>query len=250
MTKYSPAKWRPISRNFSNRKRTRTRGIVLHVDAGDNASLFNYFNTTSTPASCHIHVAKNGSMEQYVDLDKISWTSGEGNATTIGVETQGLGSEAWTAQQITSLAKLVRWAAFKYDFPLRRMKSSRANSKGVGTHRLGVNGNFPTTGVQRGRQQRAKKGLGELWSSTVKTCPGDKRQAQWPDVVRLAQTHEVTKKTLGRKGAACYKARKVGGKNITRILPVGRNVRIVRKRGAWGRTKKGDWIKMSKIKGV
>lgn len=251
MTRIPGTKWRPIARNFTNRKRDRTRGIVLHVAVSNSASLYNFFNTAGVNASSHLYTDYNGNSEQYVDANKIAWTSGEGNATTIGVETAGMGTGEWTPEQVKELARLCRWAAFHYDFPLRKAASSRSNARGVFTHRHGVDGNFPTKGVQRGRLQRAKKGLGEKWSSSQgKTCPTNARQAQWGEVVRLAQTHTVTKNTVGRKGAAVYKTRKTGAKNITRILPKGKKVRIVRKRGAWGKTLKGDWIKFSKVKGV
>lgn len=249
MTRVPGTKWRPIVRNFTNRKRTRTRGVVLHVAASNATSLHGFFNRAGVNASSHLYVDYNGNTEQYVDADKIAWTSGEGNATTIGIETAGMGSGKWTDAQLKELARLCRWAAKKYGFPLRKASSSRAGSSGVFTHRHGVDGNFPTKGVQRGRLQRAKNGLGEKWSSAYgKICPGYDRQEQWPVVVRMAQTHKVTKNTRGRKGAACYSERRVGKKRITRVLPLGKTVRIVRFKGKWGKTKKGDWIKLSKVK--
>lgn len=249
--RYPGAVWRPIARNFTNATRTRTRAVILHTTASaGSTSMHGWFSNPSARASSHFHVDNAGRVEQYVDARKIAWTSGAGNATTIGIETQGDGSGPWTDAQMAALADLVRWCARTFDFPLRKMGSSRPNARGVGTHRLGVDGNFPTKGVQRGRQQRAKKGLGESWSSARgKICPGYDRQAQWPLVVRMAQTHTVTRRTAGRKGAACYSERRVGKKRITRVLPLGKTVRIVRFRGKWGRTLKGDWIKLSKITG-
>lgn len=246
---YPTARWRRLSRNFTRRKRTRTRGIVLHTTASARAtSMHGWFSTPGANASSHFHVDVDGNVEQYVDANHIAWTSGQGNASTIGIETQGDGTTVWTRRQVRALVELVRWCAFEFGVPIKRMRSSRPNAKGVATHRHGVDGNFPTTGVQRGRLQRAKKGLGEKWSSSFgKVCPGYARQDQWGAVVRLAQRHVVTRRTNGRKGAACYATRRTGRKNTTRVLPVGRNVRIVRKRGRWGRTKKGDWIKFSKI---
>lgn len=248
MTRIPGTKWRPIVRNFTNRKRTRTRGVVLHVAVSNSTSLHGFFNRSGVNASSHLYVDYNGNTEQYVDADKIAWTSGEGNATTIGIETAGMGSGKWTKKQLRELARLCRWAAIKYNFPLRKAGSSRKNARGIFTHRHGTDGNFPTKGVQRGRLQRAKKGLGEKWSSAYgKVCPGYDRQEQWTEVVRAAQTHTITRRTVGRKGAAVYKTRKTGKKNITRILPKGKTVRIVRFRGKWGKTKRGDWIKLSKV---
>lgn len=249
MTRAPKTKWRPIVRNFTNRKRTRTRGIVLHVAVSNATSLHGFFNRAGVNASSHFYVDYNGNTEQYVDADKIAWTSGEGNPTTIGVETAGMGSGKWTDAQMKELARLCRWAAKKYGFPLRKASSSRKSAKGVFTHRHGVDGNFPTKGVQRGRLQRAKNGLGEKWSrANGKICPGYDRQEQWPLVVRMAQTHKVVKNTRGREGAALYRKRKTGKKNIVKIVPKGTKIRIVRFRGKWGKTTQGHWIKLSKVK--
>lgn len=249
MTRVPGTRWRPIVRNFTNRRRTRTRGVVLHVAETEAASLHGYFNRPGVNASSHLYVDYKGNTEQYVDADKIAWASAEGNATTISIETAGKGSGKWTKAQMRELARLCRWAAKKYGFPLRAAGSSRPSSSGIFTHRHGVDGNFPTKGVQRGRLQRAKKGLGEKWSSAYgKVCPGNARQEQWPVVVRMAQTHRVVKNTRGRKGAAVYKTPKIGTKNIVYLAPKGSKVRIVRFRGKWGKTDQGHWIRLSKVK--
>ena len=246
--KYPPARWRPIERNFTNRVRTETRGVILHSTGSATAtSQFGWFNNPAADASSHLHLDVKGRWEQYVDLDKIAWTSGAGNTTTIGVETQGDGTTAWNDAQVLALVRFLRWAAKKYRFPLRTMSSSLPTQTGVGTHRLGVRGNFPTRGVQRGLIQRGK---GEQWSSDFgKVCPGDKRQAQWPDIVRAAQRHRVVLPTLGRTGAATYLVPETGKKNLSRVLTVGRIIRISEFHGKWALTAHGDWIKRSKIKG-
>lgn len=251
MKKFPGAKQRPISTNFTNRKRERTRAVILHTTASLSDSMYGWFNNPKADASSHLHVDLKGRIEQYVDMDKIAWTSGEGNATTVGVETAGTGNEKWTPAQVKALVKIIRWMAKEYGIPMRKMSSSRSNVRGVGTHRLGVDGNFPTTGDQRGRLQRASKGLGEKWSSSKgKACPGNLRQGQWNAIVRAAQTHRVVVPTVGRAGAACYRSKATGTKNLTRVIGVGKKVRIIYYRGAWAKTLQGDWIKTSKIKAV
>ena len=180
--KYPGAKWRPITNNYTNRTRTRTRAVVLHVAASNSDSLQDFFNRPNTNASSHFYVTKSGEVQQYVDADLIAWTSGDGNSTTVGIETEGLGTGTWTKAQYKSIVNLVAWLCKIYDIPAKEMKNSRSTSVGIGTHRLGVNGNFPLVGVQRGRIQR---GGGELWSSTTgKACPGNDRQKQWPNLVK------------------------------------------------------------------
>lgn len=185
--KYPSAKWRPIARNFTNRRRVRTRGIILHTTASKGAtSMFSWFSTVAARASSHLHVADNGTVEQYVDLDKISWTTGAASDTTIGIETQGDGRGPWTEAQLDALEDTLVYLCRRYNIPARVMTSSRASEQGIGWHRLGIDGNFPATGILRGRNQR---GGGESWSSSRgKVCPGDKRILQIPALV--AAVHE------------------------------------------------------------
>lgn len=180
MTRYPGADWLPISRNFTDRKRARTDGIVLHSAASDASSLRGFFNRAGVNASSHLYVTKAGRVEQYVDLDKIAWTSGAGNARTIGIETEGVTgarpNEPFTDAQIKALVEVLAWLARRYDVPVRAMQSSRSTERGIGWHRLGVRGNFPALpSPLAGITQR---GGGESWSGVVKTCPGDARILQ------------------------------------------------------------------------
>lgn len=181
MTRYPAARWRPISRNFTDRKRTRTDGIILHVTASTAASQHGWFNNPSSGASSHLHIALDGTVEQYVDLDKIAWTSGDGSARTIGIETAGTGSGSWTKAQLDALEDALVWLCERYRVPVRLMESSRPTERGIGWHRLGIDGNFPASGLLAGRTQR---GGGEKWSkSRGKVCPGDARIRQIPALV-------------------------------------------------------------------
>jgi len=188
-TKYPGAKWRPIKHNFTDRKRTRTDAIVLHVTGSDAASQFGWFNNPAADASSHLHIALDGTVEQYVDLDKIAWTSGEGNARTIGIETAGTGSGSWTTAQLDALKDAIAWLAKRYNIPLRLMASSKPTERGIGWHRLGIDGNFPALpSILAGRKQR---GGGESWSKAAgKVCPGDKRIKQIPALLERITSEE------------------------------------------------------------
>ena len=186
MTRYPGAKWRPISRNFTDRERSRTDGIILHVTASTAASQHGWFNNPASGASSHLHIALDGTVEQYVDLDKIAWTSGDGSARTIGIETAGTGSGSWTKAQLDALEKALVWLCERYRVPVRLMGSSRSTERGIGWHRLGIDGNFPATGLLAGRAQR---GGGEKWSkSRGKVCPGDARIRQIPALVERVKS--------------------------------------------------------------
>lgn len=178
------ATWRPIARNFTNRKRTRTDAVILHVDAGNATSLFGWFSNANSGSSSHFFVKRDGSIEQYVDADVIAWTSGEGNARSVGVETQGYGAGTWTAEQCESLAKIIAWAHTTYGVPLTAMSDSKTTTKGIGWHRLGIDGNWPNN-LLGGRLQR---GGGESWSKARgKECPGDDRIKQVAGIITRAQ---------------------------------------------------------------
>lgn len=179
------AKARPIKRNYTGRRTTKTR-VILHTTASASAtSMHGWFSNPNAGASSHFHVDNDGNIEQYIDTDYISWANRDGNSSSITIETQGAGHEPWTAAQVRAIVQIIQWARTVHKgIPLRRMTSSARKQKGIGWHRLGVNGDFPKTGILRGRQQR---GGGELWSGAYgKVCPGDKRIKQIPGIVRQA----------------------------------------------------------------
>ena len=176
--------WRPLSRNFTARARRRTDGIVLHVAVSEAASLHGWFSNPKAYASSHLYVRRDGTVEQYIDLDQISWAQKDGDARCLSVETQGGALGEWTDAQVKSLARIVRETSAHYGFPLRVMGSSRGE-RGVGYHLLGV----PATAAQKaaGVSQTG----GELWSGAVgKVCPGPDRVKQMGKVVALAGGRE------------------------------------------------------------
>lgn len=182
-TIYPGAKWRPIARNYTPRRRTTTRGVILHTTASRTAtSMHGWFNSPGANASAHLHIDVNGKVEQYVDLDHIAWATGSANSSTVAIETQGDGTTAWTAKQRAALVKVLAWLCKHYGIPARVMASSLASERGIGWHRLGVDGNFPALPSHlAGRGQRGK---GESWSKyRGKVCPGDARIRQVPGIV-------------------------------------------------------------------
>lgn len=178
------ALWRPLKRNFTARARRRTDGVILHVAVSEAASLHGWFSDPKAYASSHLYVRRDGTVEQYIDLDQISWASKDGDARCVSVETQGGALGEWTDAQLRSLARIVRETSKHYGYPLRVMGSSRGE-RGVGYHLLGV----PATAAQKaaGVSQTG----GELWSGAVgKVCPGPDRVKQMGKVVALAGGRE------------------------------------------------------------
>lgn len=183
MTRMPGALWRPISRNYTPRKRRVTRGIILHVAASEATSLYGWFNDPRARASSHLYILRNGAMEQLVDLDYIAWGNGAANSETIIVETQGGAKGPWTPAQVETIIRVIVFTRQHFGYPLQVMRSSRASERGVGWHALGV----PATRAQltRGVSQTG----GQLWSRAVgKVCPGPERIAQIPGIVNQAKT--------------------------------------------------------------
>lgn len=259
MAWYPKAQKLPILRNYTKRKRSRTRGIVLHVDGGNAESLYSFFNTPGRNASSHFYVKANGFVEQYIDTDFIAYTSGDANNSTIGIETQGKGVGSWTTKQRKAIVELLAWLSTEHSVPVVPMHNSKTNSVGIATHRVGVNGNFPLTGVQRGRLQR---GGGELWSSSRgKICPGYDRQKQWPGIVKAVERelletkyqpgyYHTVKPTNGYSTTLGYAKPSTQSKIKTRRKK-NHNLYIVRfvvsGKTVWGVTKYGTYYKMSKL---
>lgn len=167
-TWYPNAVRKPIVRNFGGR-RSRTRAVVLHVDAGGANSLQGWFNSPASGASSHFYVKYDGTVEQYVDADLVAWTQREGNASCVGIETQGKGDGMWTPAQLRALAALVRWLCDRYGIPKASMGNSRTTSRGIGYHRMGIDP-WRVSG-------------GETWGPRGKVCPGNDRVVQFPGLV-------------------------------------------------------------------
>ena len=193
MARMPGAIWRPLSRNYTRRNTTKDC-IILH-STGTNAatSQYGWFNTKGAGASSHFHVAFDGTIEQYVDTAHMSWANSAANPRSVTIETQGNGYGPWNAAQIRSIVRIIQWARKAHPaIPLRQMNSSAASEKGIGWHRLGVNGNFGS-GILRGRNQR---GGGQVWSSAYgKVCPGTKRIQQIPSIIKQAGGSTTTTTT-------------------------------------------------------
>jgi hypothetical protein len=199
MARYPGADWRPISAKYLSGKRISTYNRVnLHVTAGT-GSPFGFFNQPNR-ASSHLFVYKSGRVEQYVDTAYRAEADGDGNDATISVETEGAwpasvaDTEPWTPEQVEALAQIYAWAVKTHGIARKVATSSRygAESKGLSWHRLGIDGNWPSTGNARGRLQRGASGVHDdrfmhYSSSWGKACPGLKKIGQVPTIFKRAE---------------------------------------------------------------
>lgn len=185
---YPGAKWMPIDKNYTPRRRSRTDLLVNHVAGGEARSLHPWFMNPRARASSHLYILRKGRPEQYVDLDMVAWGNGAANSRSIIVETQGGAAGEWNDHQVRELIKFWVYIHRHYGVPLRAVTTSKSYERGIAHHRLGV----PATYAQK-RRGVSQTG-GELWSSAVgKVCPGPDRIRQIPGMVAQAQKQAARK---------------------------------------------------------
>jgi hypothetical protein len=164
MTALHPgAAWRPVD-NHSGPMSAHL-GLILHVQVG-NGSVYGEFTNPASQASYTWWVAKDGTLEQYVDGGDTAWAQAAGNGTYNSVGTEGFPEEALTDAQMSAIAGLYRWGHDRYGWPYTLADSP--GQPGFGWHGMG--------------DSNGHSGWGGHPS-----CPGDKRKAQRQHILDLAQ---------------------------------------------------------------
>lgn len=152
MARMPGAIWRPVVNVHKNGTKEH-RGLVLHVQAGDN-SPFGWFDRTESQASSDFWVSKTGTIEQYVDTGvDYAWAQAAGNAYYASVETEGEPSEALTGAQVEGVAKIYAWGHKTFGWSLVVVDS--ITEHGLTWHGMG----------------------GAAWGGHT-GCPGDLRKEQ------------------------------------------------------------------------
>jgi hypothetical protein len=145
-------------------------GVILHTDAGNSASLYNYFNGPSGGIESHFHIPKVKPVEQYRDTGYEAdanlkansfWVDGK-RYGFISVETQGLAGDPWTDYQLTEIKKLILWAKSVHPQILLRVCPGPF-SAGIGYHTL--------------------FGSPSPWTPVAKSCPGPVRIKQFNTII-------------------------------------------------------------------
>lgn len=132
----------PISNNTGGQRTQPNIGLILHHAVAD-GSLFSFFNNPANQVSAHFWVAKDGTIEQYVDTDVIAWHGIQLNANYCGVETEGCvappHAEPLTPAQLSSLSTLYAEGMAVHNWP--KILANEAFNPGFGYHRMpgGVN---------------------------------------------------------------------------------------------------------------
>lgn len=197
---YPGAKKRLIPK-WNKVKIARHRRMNLHVAVHNGDSLFSMFSNSNSACS-HFYVAKDGTVEQYIDTTYRSASDMHGNDSTISVETAGgvtnPDGEPWTSAQVDALVNLWKWARDTHGIKNQVAKNTQTNdnSAGLSWHRLGVEGNFAGRG---GILENSFKPGGIKYSSARgKVCPGDAKILQIPGIWERANGDTGEVKPVGK----------------------------------------------------
>ncbi|MFJ3974247.1 N-acetylmuramoyl-L-alanine amidase [Streptomyces sp. NPDC090021] len=151
---------RPLSVNFTPGGLREVRGLVLHVQEGEN-SLHDRFSDPAVRSSAHFWVSQSGEIEQYVSAHDRAWAQGTGNPSWLSVETSGFASRPLTAQQVDSVARIYAWGMAQHGWPLAPAPTPLG--RGLGIHSMG----------------------GRAWGGHA--CPGPLRSAQTGEILTAAR---------------------------------------------------------------
>lgn len=147
----------------SSDPRIRPRIGILHVDAGNNPDLFDFFKNRSGGIESHFHIRRDGHLYQYRDTDWQADANHNANDFAISVETQGFGEGEWTPEQLATIKRLMLWAREVHRIPLRQVTRWDDPEGGWGYHTL--------------------FGAPSNWTPVAKSCPGPDRKRQFHDVL-------------------------------------------------------------------
>ena len=166
---YPPAKQRIIPAG-ANDPKMRPVVVSLHVAVSMARSLYRWFrrkvNGVEVGIESHLYLRRDGSWEQYRELDLEAdgqgggntWQSPTGRLGAIIIETQGMGSGRYgwlTRKQKAALKTFALWARDHLDIPLRVVRVPHPRTLAMGG--WGYHSLF------------------DEWNSLRKTCPGWRR---------------------------------------------------------------------------
>jgi len=212
MARYPGATWRPVARYLpggsSNRPMDRYDVGVDHTEVSDWSAdaAFNHYNTPGN-ATPHFRFNKDGTVLQLIDTEFRSSAVLDGNHRAITWETWDGFPDAWTGDNapldtsaiVEAKARLMVWVHVVHGIPLVRVPTSKPDARGMGWHRLGIDGNFPQP---PGELLGGRVDGGEHWSTSFgKGCPTDTRIRQFvavtlPRAIDIAQGDDVTPQEL------------------------------------------------------
>lgn len=131
--RYPAATWRPVTYASQARQfAAPVRGWVLHVVVGSGSPWPTFEHAAAGDRRfSHLWVARDGSVEQYQDLDREAWAAVAGNTSWWHVETEGYPTEPLTYAQMEALARWHVWSQAPDEL------AATPSGYGIGTHAMG-----------------------------------------------------------------------------------------------------------------
>ena len=212
--------WKPLASNWASRPRMTSPDIIsLHTMVGSLTGTDGMWRRTGYTAShSHFGVGGNGECWQWQDTAYRAAADYNGSHRIISVETADVGAPfaawnlndgsavpAWTAAQCETLAQLIAAMCKAHNIPCVLIPDSKPGRRGIGYHRLGVPG-YMVSG-------------GEQWSTARgKACPGNRRIAQIPSIISLAQQILAGRPTVIQEDELPYTLDQIAEAVVNRIV--------------------------------
>lgn len=163
-------------------KRAASKTLICHTNGGgtDKGSLYGWFSRAGNDICSHFQVMKDGTIEQYVPIDRQAYAQFTGNAFGVSVETEddSKPSTPWTAAQVASIVRLAKWLGC----PAKLAPNGPAG--GIGYHALYTDWNqsgHDCPGVVRAKQviSAVIPGVKKAKTWKPRTLPAPIRIAMW-----------------------------------------------------------------------
>jgi hypothetical protein len=176
MSRYPPARWRPIPEQ-RGQQRIRPTQFIFHTQAG-RGSLHDYYTARGIDVESHLWVARNGDAEQYLDTEvradaNLTANRRPDGTGAVSCEFEGFVDDPFTDAQVATAIRLLREAHDRDGIPRTLCRSP--DDPGVGWHVMW--------------------GAPGPWTPVAKSCPGKRRIAQIPAIVRAAREDHVMPST-------------------------------------------------------
>lgn len=193
-----PSSAKPLNPKFMTKSIQKVRGLAIHTTWGSAGNVspewtvsacLNTWNAAGRPTSAHFALATDGTLLQFVPLDRCAWAQG-GNSDlwylSVEVETK---NSAASADQIETARKLFRWVIGRYGVE-PGLATGYIGAHGDGQWAASAKADYDPITRRICKKTTDKKdeaanssGLScHYWLHPVKPCPGKPLLAQLPDI--------------------------------------------------------------------
>lgn len=192
MARMPGAVWKPLASNYASQGAIRSFDLIcIHTMVGSLTGTDSYFRSGNgagfAGTESHFGTGPFGEITQWQDTAYRADANLDGNYHILSIENADVGAgypkwnlnngaevPAFTELQCEAIAKILAWAYKTHGIPLVLVPDSKPGRRGVCYH---------AQGVDPGRVAG-----GEKWSSAYgKVCPGARRIAQIPGIIKRAR---------------------------------------------------------------